>query len=77
MVFSIGCKVLNLSFKLIVTWIIGGLFLLAGVWIIQNLELTIGVSEFSYIFAMVISLLFFLVAGLCWISVAVGTKHKY
>ena len=66
-----------MSFKLIATWVIGGLFLLFGVWIIQNLELTIGVSEFSYLFAMTIAFLFFLVAGLCWISVAVGTKHKY
>ena len=66
-----------MSFKLIATWLIGGVFLLFGVWIVNNLEFTIGVSEFSYAFAMVIALLFFLVAGLCWISVAVGTKHKY
>lgn len=67
----------HMSFKLISTWVIGGLFLLLGTWIIQNLKLTIGVSEFSYAFAMVIALLFFLVTGLCWISVAVGTRQKY
>jgi len=66
-----------MSVKLIATWVIGGLFLLFGTWIVQNLELTLGVSELSYIFAMAIALLFFLVAGLCWISVAVGTKHKF
>jgi len=66
-----------MGFKLIATWIIGGIFLLFGVWIVRNLEFTIGVSEFSYAFAMVIALLFFLVAGMAWISVAVGTKHKY
>jgi len=66
-----------MSLKLIVTWVFGGIFLLLGTWIVQNLESNIGVSEFSYIFAMFIALLFFLVAGLCWISVAVGTKRKY
>ncbi len=64
-----------MSFKLISAWIVGGIFLLLGTWIIQNLEMTIGVSEFSYVFAMIIALLFFLVAGLCWISVAVATRR--
>lgn len=63
--------------KLILIWIVGGLFLLSGTWVVQNLELTIGVSVFSYTFAMLIALLLFLIAGLCWISVAVGAKGKF
>ncbi|GAF81711.1 unnamed protein product [marine sediment metagenome] len=66
-----------MSVKLIATWVIGAIFLLFGIWIVNNLELTIGVSEFSYAFAMFIALLFLLLAGLCWISVAVGTRHKF
>jgi hypothetical protein len=65
------------SAKLVIIWIIGGLFLLSGTWVMQNLELTIGVSTFSYTFALLIALLLFLIAGLCWISVAVGTKKKF
>jgi hypothetical protein len=45
------------------------------VWIVQNLQLNVGVSEFQYGLALVIALILFLVAGLCWISVAVATKQ--
>ncbi len=66
-----------MSLKLVSAWIVGGILLLLGVWIIQNLKLGIGVSEFSYIFALLIALILFLIAGLCWISVAVATKHEF
>lgn len=66
-----------MSIKLVSAWIMGGILLLLGVWIIQNLKLGIGVSEFSYIFALLIALILFLIAGLCWISVAVATKHEF
>lgn len=65
-----------MSLKLVSAWIAGGILLLIGVWIIQNLELGVGVSEVSYIFALLIALILFLIAGLCWISVAVATKHE-
>jgi len=60
--------------KLVLVWIIGGLLLLAGTWITSNLELTIGVTDISYSIALLASLVLFLIAGLCWISVAVATK---
>lgn len=63
-----------MSVKLIGVWIVGAVFLLAGTWIIQNLELTIGVSDIAYYLAMIIGFIFFLAAGLCWISVGVATK---
>ncbi len=66
-----------MSVKLVVTWIIGGIFLLMGTWIVQNLELNIGVSQFSYILALLIALILFLITGLCWISVAVATRHGF
>jgi hypothetical protein len=56
-------------------WILGGLFLLGGTWIIQNLQLNVGVSEFQYGLALVIALILFLLAGLCWISVSVATRQ--
>ncbi len=64
-----------MSAKTVTVWVLGGVFLLIGVWIIRNLQFDIGVSEFSYIMTLLISLVLFLLAGLCWISVAVATKR--
>ncbi len=65
-----------MSAKLVLAWIVGGLFLLGGVWITQNLELNVGVTEFQYALALVIAFILMLIAGLCWISVAVATRHE-
>ncbi len=63
-----------MELKLVAVWIIGSLLLLAGSWIISNLELTIGVTQVSYYIAILASFVLFLLAGLCWISVAVATR---
>jgi len=63
-----------MELKLVAVWIIGSLLLLAGSWIISNLELTIGVTQVSYYIALLASFVLFLLAGLCWISVAVATR---
>jgi hypothetical protein len=63
------------SSGLIFSWLLGGVFLLFGVWIINNLEFGIGVSEFSYAIAMIVSLVFILIAGLLWINTSVGVRH--
>jgi len=65
-----------MSAKLVLAWILGGLFLLGGMWIVSNLEMNIGVSDFQYALALVIALVLFLVTGLCWISVAVATRQE-
>lgn len=64
-----------MSSKLVFSWILGGIFLLLGVWIINNLKLTLGVSEVSYAIAMIISFIFILVAGLLWINVSLAIRH--
>ncbi len=63
------------SSGLIISWIVGGLFLLFGVWIINNLEFGIGVSDFSYALAIIVSLIFILIAGLLWINTSVGVRR--
>ncbi len=63
-----------MELKLVIVWIIGGLLMLAGSWIMSNLELTVGVTSISYIIALLASVVLFLLAGLCWISVSVATK---
>jgi hypothetical protein len=66
-----------MSAKLVASWVLGGVLILFGTWIVQNLQLTIGVSGVSYVLAMIIALILFLVAGLLWISVAVATRHGF
>ncbi|RLC27109.1 MAG: hypothetical protein DRH37_11205 [Deltaproteobacteria bacterium] len=65
-----------MSVKLVSVWVLGALLLLAGSWVVQNLELTVGVSGQSYILAMLTAFVLFLLAGLCWISVAVATRRR-
>ena len=57
------------------TWVLGALLILGGVWIVQNLQLDAGVAEFQYALAIIIAFVLFLIAGLCWISVAVATRQ--
>lgn len=64
-----------MSAKLVLSWILGAVFMTLGVWIVSNLEVNLGVSEFSYIVAIVLAFILFLLAGFSWISVAVGTRH--
>ncbi len=64
-----------MSSKLVATWIAGGFFLLAGAWIVNNLEMNIGVSPLSYAVALFVAFIFFLIAGLMWINVASSIKH--
>ncbi len=66
-----------MSSKLVVVWIVGAVLLLAASWIVQKLELTLGVSPFSYAIALAIAFILILLAGLCWISVAVATRHRF
>jgi hypothetical protein len=66
-----------MSVKLVGVWILGALFMLGGVWVVQNLELTLGVPETSYMLALAVSFVLFLLAGLSWISVAVATRKKF
>ena len=64
-----------MEIKLVIFWILGSLLTLGGAWIIGNLEMTVGVTQVSYAIAVIASMVMFLLAGLCWISVAVAAKH--
>ncbi len=63
-----------MELKLVIVWLLGGLFMIAGTWVVGNLELTVGVTQISYAVALLASFVLYLLAGLCWISVAVATK---
>jgi hypothetical protein len=66
-----------MSSKLVLSWILGGGFITLGIWILNNLEMGIGVSEMSYAIAMIVSFIFILLGGLLWINVSVAVKHKF
>ncbi len=63
-----------MSVKLVLAWVFGALVLAGGVWIIKNLELTIGVSPLNFALGFISAVIAFLIAGLLWISVAVATR---
>ena len=48
---------INMSVKLVGVWVLGGVFMLLGTWIVQNLEFNVGVSAFSYAVALLIAFL--------------------
>lgn len=66
-----------MSHKLVVVWFAGGLLMLAGAMITGNLEMNVGVSPVSYYMAVIAALILFLMAGLCWISVAAATRGHW
>jgi hypothetical protein len=66
-----------MSLKLVLVWAAGALFMLGGSWITGNLEATVGVTPVSYYMALVAALVMFLMAGICWIAVAVAAKSHW
>jgi hypothetical protein len=66
-----------MSHKLVLAWVAGALFMLAGSWITGNLEPVVGVTPASYYLAIVAALVMFLMAGLCWIAVAAAAKGHW
>ena len=56
-------------------WIIGAISMLMACMIAGNVEWIEGTTQFSYWGAVVIALILFLFAGLCWISSAANAKE--
>ena len=65
-----------MSHKLVIAWVAGALFMLGGTWITGNLEPAVGVTPASYYMALVVALVMFLMAGICWIAVATAAKGR-
>lgn len=64
-----------MTVKLISFWILGGLSMLFGFFITNNLKYEIGVTDLGFVLALVVALVLILIAGLFWISVAVASKQ--
>jgi len=64
-----------MSVRLVVSWIVGSVFMLLALWIVSNLEVNVGVPEFNYFVTLILAFILILLAGFSWISVAVATRH--
>ena len=64
------------SWKTVFLWILGSISIFLGSMIAGKLDFSPGVNEIGFILALVISVMFFLVGGLLWISVALAVKFS-
>lgn len=62
--------------KLAAFWIIGSLAILFGAWIAGHVEMTLGVTQQSYLIALLIAFLLILFGGLCWVAIAVRIAEE-
>ena len=60
--------------KTVLLWISGSIAIFIGSMIAGRLDFGLGVNEPGFLLALVISLMFFLMGGLLWISVALAVK---
>ncbi|MBI5060792.1 MAG: hypothetical protein HZB67_00595 [Candidatus Aenigmarchaeota archaeon] len=57
-------------------WILGAIFMMLGAVIAGNIEWVEGTAGWSFALSLVIAFVFFLIAGLCWISSAVNARKE-
>lgn len=62
------------NWKMVLFWVLGTICILVGSMISGHLEKDIGVSDVSYLVALVVSFILFLFGGLLWISVGLAVK---
>lgn len=57
-------------------WIAGTVAIFIGALVAGNIEWVEGTTQFSFWFSVVLALLMFLIAGMCWISAAVNARQE-
>ncbi len=55
-------------------WIVGSIFMFVAALIAGNVEWVAGTTAASFWLSVALSLVFFLIAGFCWISAAINSK---
>lgn len=63
------------NWKVVILWVLGAVCILVGSLIAGNAEAGMGTSTESFIISLVIALMFFLLGGIFWVSVAVAMKE--
>lgn len=64
------------GWKIPAFWIIGSVCILFGSMIAGSLQRSLGVSESSFLIALLTALLLFMIGGMLWIVVSVAVKKK-
>lgn len=64
------------NWKMVSFWILGALCIMLGSLIAGNAERALGSGDSAFFTALLIAFVLFLLAGILWISVAVGTKFS-
>lgn len=61
--------------KIALLWILASLFLLFGSMIAGELQVSYGTNGIALLIAFILALIFFLLAGLLWIAIAVALRQ--
>ena len=56
-------------------WIVGAVFAFLASMLAGNLEWVPGTTQISYAITVLLAIVMFLVAGMCWISAGANAKH--
>jgi len=62
------------NWKIVAFWILGTFCILFGSMISGRLEKGLGVDDFGFYLALLVSFVLFLLGGLLWIAVAIAAK---
>jgi hypothetical protein len=68
--------VLRRRWRAVILWVVGSLLILFGSMIVGKLEMEVGVTWGSFLFALSIALILIMVGGLFWISIALYFARK-
>jgi cation transporter-like permease len=63
------------KWRIVSLWILGSICMLLGSLIAGQLQRTIGTSDTGLLVAFVLSLMFFLTAGMLWVAVALALRE--
>jgi len=63
------------KWRIVSLWILGSICMLLGSLIAGQLQRTIGTSDMGLLVAFVLSLMFFLIAGMLWVAVALALRE--
>ena len=63
--------------KIVLLWVLGAFSLFIASWISGNLKPGLGVEVSGLLLASIIAFIFFLIAGLLWMSAAIASRKVF
>ncbi len=62
------------NWKIVTFWVLGAVCMMFGSMIAGRIDKTIGVTDASYLLALIVAFILFLFGGLLWVSVAIAVQ---